>query len=167
MNRHFLYKIANQVTAWSSGGTKEEKTMRCLQKMGILMRPVLLTTPLLKNNQILLTLAQSDLVEVVRKSSDQIFDIFHLRQEKGFQTWSTPKITTKPLPVRTCPPPWKVSRLLRFGFVVCCITNLLRSPSVSKLFYTNRLPMGPCLLLSSCVEEFWFWRYWFVRWWRG
>ena len=59
--------------------------------------------PLLKISPTLLRFGMIALKTPIHKTVDQIFDIFSLRRDIGFQTWSNPE-TIKCRPGKTCPP---------------------------------------------------------------
>ena len=96
-------------------GEAREVKSRDFQKC----RPGKTCFPLLKNSPILLKLGMIALKTFIQKTLDQIFDIFSLRQDIGFQTWSNPKIKIKNRPGKTCSPPLlKISStLLKFGMI--------------------------------------------------
>ena len=68
--------------------------------------------PLLKISPILPKFAMIALMTFIHETVDQIFDIFSLRRDIGFQTWSNPKIKIKYRPGKICSPP--CSKIARF-----------------------------------------------------
>ena len=76
------------------GGAREVKS-RDFQKC----RPSnTCSPPLLKISPILLKLGMIALKTFIHKTVDQTFDIFSLRRDLGYQTWSNPKIEMKHRP---------------------------------------------------------------------
>ena len=73
-----------------------------ISKNGDLAKPVL--PPLLKISPILLKFGMIAFTTPIQKTVDQLFDIFSLRRDIGFQTWSNPEVKIKYRPGKTCFP---------------------------------------------------------------
>ena len=72
-----------------------------------------LFSPLLKISPVLLKFGMIALKTLIQRTVDQIFDIFSLRRDKGFQTELNPQIKMKCRPGKTCSLP-PCSKLARF-----------------------------------------------------
>ena len=79
---------------------------------------------------------------------DQIFDIFSLRRDIGFQTWSNPKIKIKCRPGKTCSP--SCSKLARF----CSnLARLLSRPLYTKLLTKILISFWKAEISAQGVQE--------------